>query len=482
MTGLLDRSAPKARQCLEGCSANRLPCANNTPYLQAKILQFLRRSAIKNPLTTLTLSAAACTAVLMGPGLQCAAAQSITRIGNFTTSLTLLDSFTTNNGAYPYSALARTDGGQYYGTAYGGGANKYYGGVFMFDSNTSSIILKDSFDYDNGANPNAALTPVGAGKFYGTVSDGGIGYGGVFEYDSFTHKITLKGSLDFDNGAYPTAALTPAPGNLYYGTASEGGDDGWGSIFEFNGNTGSITLKASFNRSNGALPFAALTAAGGGLYYGTTYQGGDYDFGGVFMFNSSNGSLTLLDSFTGPNGANPLSALVTAGDGLYYGTSTGGGANGFGAVYEFNSHTNSITLKDSFSFDNGANPFSELIATGDGIYYGTVGYGGDNGYGGIYEFDSHTGSITLMDSFTYDNGATPYAALTSAGGRMFYGTASEGGANGFGTIFVFDATPTSPVPGPLPFMGAGAAFGWTRRLRRRSRQAQASRPFVSVGD
>jgi MYXO-CTERM domain-containing protein len=28
-----------------------------------------------------------------------------------------------------------------------------------------------------------------------------------------------------------------------------------------------------------------------------------------------------------------------------------------------------------------------------------------------------------------------------------------------------------PVPGPLPLLGAGAAFGWSRRLRKRSRAA-----------
>jgi hypothetical protein len=27
--------------------------------------------------------------------------------------------------------------------------------------------------------------------------------------------------------------------------------------------------------------------------------------------------------------------------------------------------------------------------------------------------------------------------------------------------------PTAAVPGPLPLLGAGAAFGWSRRLRRR---------------
>ena len=38
--------------------------------------------------------------------------------------------------------------------------------------------------------------------------------------------------------------------------------------------------------------------------------------------------------------------------------------------------------------------------------------------------------------------------------------------------WVLDA-PGTEVPGPLPLLGAGAAFGWSRRLRQRVRQASA---------
>jgi hypothetical protein len=34
----------------------------------------------------------------------------------------------------------------------------------------------------------------------------------------------------------------------------------------------------------------------------------------------------------------------------------------------------------------------------------------------------------------------------------------------------FKNTYTQPVPGPLPLLGAGTAFGFSRRLRRRVRQ------------
>jgi len=36
------------------------------------------------------------------------------------------------------------------------------------------------------------------------------------------------------------------------------------------------------------------------------------------------------------------------------------------------------------------------------------------------------------------------------------------------TIQVVLGQPSAAVPGPLPLLGAGAAFGWSRRLRKRS--------------
>ena len=64
------------------------------------------------------------------------------------------------------------------------------------------------------------------------------------------------------------------------------------------------------------------------------------------------------------------------------------------------------------------------------------------------------------------NGAYPYAALTAAGNGLFYGTTFNGGLYNQGVIFSFSES----VPGPLPVVGIGAAFGWSRQLRRRVAQ------------
>jgi uncharacterized repeat protein (TIGR03803 family) len=288
--------------------------------------------------------------------------------------------------------------------------------------------------------------------------------------------ITLKGSFNNDNGAEPYAALTPAGNGKFYGTTLYGGDAGLGAIFEFDpSGSGSITLKASFDFANGQYPYAALTPDGNGKFYGTTSEGGANNLGAIFEFDpSGSGSITHKASFDFANGQYPYAALTPAGNGKFYGTTSEGGANNLGAIFEFDPD-NGLALIGSFDGGNGVKPYAALTPAGNGKFYGTTLYGGNDGPGAIFEFDpSGSGSITLKGSFNFDNGAEPYAALTPAGNGKFYGTTLYGGdAAGLGAIFEFDPGADSvPTPAPLPLMGAGAAFGWSRKLRRRLRLQQ----------
>ena len=411
--------------------------------------------------------------------------------------ITLQDSFAAgryshdgSDGNHPWAALTAAGNGIFYGTTSNGAANNK-GGIFSFDSATGSITLQASFaaDGSNGSYPNAALTAAGNGLFYGTAVAGGAGgRGAIFSFDSATGSITLQGSFaaDGSNGANPFAALTAAGNGLYYGTTQNGGAGNKGAIFAFDSVTGSITLKGSFaaDGSNGANPEAELTAAGNGLYYGTTVRGGANNTGAIFAFDSATGSITLQNSFAagGSNGAAPYAALTPAANGLYYGTTEQGGAGFSGVIFSFDPATGAITVQNSFDFDGseGAGPNAALIAAGNGLFYGTTAAGGANFKGAVFAFDSATGSISLQGSFDGSNGEAPKAALTPAGNGLYYGTTVFGGAYNTGAIFAFDSgvRDSNPVPGPLPLMGAGAAFGWSRRLRRR---IQPVRPVFPIG-
>jgi uncharacterized repeat protein (TIGR03803 family) len=84
-------------------------------------------------------------------------------------------------------------------------------------------------------------------------------------------------------------------------------------------------------------PQGTLVMDGAANLYGTTYCDGANNAGSVFKLTPSNGSWTYtsLYDFTGGNdGANPVSNVVLDGSGNLYGTSSAGGSQGYGVVWE----------------------------------------------------------------------------------------------------------------------------------------------------
>jgi uncharacterized repeat protein (TIGR03803 family) len=97
----------------------------------------------------------------------------------------------------------------------------------------------------------------------------------------------FKGGSD---GSSPISNLAfDAAGNLY-GTTSEGGaaDCGCGVIFKMTpGASGQWTESVVYRFAgspDGAFPYNGMISAGGGVFFGTTVHGGDDDDGSVFRF------------------------------------------------------------------------------------------------------------------------------------------------------------------------------------------------------
>jgi uncharacterized repeat protein (TIGR03803 family) len=72
-----------------------------------------------------------------------------------------------------------------------------------------------------------------------------------------------------------------------------------------------------------------------GLFYGTTIYGGSSDNGTIFSFNPTGNVLTSLASFDGANGAFSSASLTLGTDGLFYGTTQGGGTSDAGTIFSF---------------------------------------------------------------------------------------------------------------------------------------------------
>ncbi len=127
------------------------------------------------------------------------------------------------------------------------------------------------------------------------------------------------------NGANSRAGLIMDAGGNLYGTTSNGGSSGYGTVFEWVKSLGTITVLASFNGTNGAHSSAGLIMDGSGNLYGTAYSGGASNGGTVFEVVKGSGAITVLGSFNGTNGAYPYAGLVMDGTGDLYGTTYGGG-------------------------------------------------------------------------------------------------------------------------------------------------------------
>jgi len=86
-----------------------------------------------------------------------------------------------------------------------------------------------------------------------------------------------------------------------------------------------------------------------------------------------------------------------------------------------------------------------------------------NGIDGEFIIDSaYVSNTPIVSSATFTSTTLAGLGFTTTG---LIGTWTLNGTSE--TIQVFLGPPAAAVPGPVPLLGAGAAFGWSRRLRKR---------------
>jgi uncharacterized repeat protein (TIGR03803 family) len=360
-------------------------------------------------------------------------------------TLTTLSAFSGANGAQPIAGLVLATNGNFYGTTLKGGASNS-GTVFVLSaSGTVSNLV--SFDGVNAAQPAGMLTLGNDGNLYGTASAGGASNNGVVFLVTPAGALTNLASFAGVNGSAPYGGLIQASDGNFYGTTSQGGDFNLGTVFMVTPG-GSLRTLVSFNRANGAQPFGGLVARGTNTtFYGTTSAGGQFNCGTVFMLRistnavntngpSTNIVFTNLHAFTGAgDGAGPQAGLCFGPDGNLYGTTAGGGTNGYGTIF-FLTTGGALTNLASFSRTNGATPSSPLTLAADGNLYGTTAAGGAHGAGTVFSVNTN-GTMASVYSFAGGSGGgNPlYAGVVQGTNGNFYGTLSAGGPGENGTVF-----------------------------------------------
>ena len=351
------------------------------------------------------------TAYLGGTGTLNGTVFRITPTGTFTLLHTFHGTFAGGDGTHPYAGLVQGDDGYFYGTTISGGTGNN-GSVFRIDSNGGFETIH-SFVQGEGASPYGGLVDGHDGYLYGTTSVGGNGGGTVFRITP-TGSLTTLHSFTGTDGSGPQAALVRGNDGNLYGTTLKGGTNDRGTVFRI-GTDGGFASLHSFTGPDGEGPQAPLVQGSDGDFYGSTWFGGANPPGGcIFCGNlfriGSSGAFANLYSFQGaPNdGLFPYGALVQASDGNFYGTTSGGGANPAcedgtcGTVFRL-SPTGTVTVVYSFGGSDGARPYGALVQGSDGSFYGTTRDGGAKNLGAIFKLtitEEPTTSTTLPPSCT----------------------------------------------------------------------------------
>lgn len=256
------------------------------------------------------------------------------------------------------------------------------------------------------------------------------------------------------NASWPGVVAQGRDGNLY-STTAYGGVNGSGAMFKITPG-GTLSVQYSFD-STTRMPESGLTLSTEGDFYGATVNGGAADFGTVFKITPG-GTLTVLHSFAGGNdGQGPVAAPIQGTDAnFYYGTTTSGGTNNFGEVYNITA-SGKLTTLYSFDLTHGANPRAPLLQATDGNFYGTTYQGGANNFGTVYKI-TRFGKFTLLHSFDDRDGSSPLSALVQGSDGSLYGTTFAGGSHHSGVVFRVTATGDYTVLHSInPFAGEGGS-------------------------
>jgi uncharacterized repeat protein (TIGR03803 family) len=260
------------------------------------------------------------------------------------------------------------------------------------------------------------------------------------------------------DGYFPAGDLVfDAAGNAY-GATSEGGQNGSGTIYQLTRSQDgwAETVFYSFGKQNdGSYPSDVVIDQSGNLY-GTAHGGGDpacysYGCGVVFeLTHTPSGWVeTILHTFeNAADGAFPSGGLVFASSGNLYGTTSHGGSNGGGTVYELTPSSGGWAFKVLYSVNgNGSGPVGRLAMDSSGNLYGATNSEGAYGRGNIFKLAPPGGNwtYTSLHDFFGGSGDGAYPSdspSVDANGNLF-GTAGEGGTGScsYGCGVVWEITP-----------------------------------------
>jgi uncharacterized repeat protein (TIGR03803 family) len=254
---------------------------------------------------------------------------------------------------------------------------------------------------------------------------------GAVSAQTFTTLHNFGGGAGNPGGLWNDATISQGrDGGLF--TTSPGSQTGLSAAFRV-GPTGSFNVLHVWT-SGASEPLSGLILARDGKYYGITRSGGPDKLGMVFRISASGGGI-MVHGFTGGNaGAHPWSVLQSIKGDFYISTQGASAAEGdeFGSIFEMSNDGN-LTLLHAFNGSDGAGPLM-LVQGTDFRFYGVTTNGGSSDIGTIFRI-SWQGVFEVLHNFDNATGGWPQGGLIQANDGNFYGTTTEGGATGNGVLF-----------------------------------------------
>ena len=352
-----------------------------------------------------------------------------------------------NDGAGPYAGLTMDRGGNLYGTTHSGNSGTNWGDVYEVKHKGSGWIFNPLGVFDGTLSARVIFGP--DGLLYST-SPNNIAeyyYGYVFSMSpgvnacksaicpwKATVLYAFSGGADGGSPRYGDLIFDQA-GNMY-GTTPSGGS-GNGVVYEMmhSGPTWTEQPMYTFSGPDGAQPFAGLIFDNAGNLYGTTSRGGAYGYGTVFELSPTGNGWTekVLYSFqNGSDGSYLIGGLIFDQSGNLYGATDNGGSGGGGTVFELTPSGGSWTYNLLYSFTGGAQcgPRATLVMDGLGNLYGTTFCDGADNKGSVFKLtpSSPYWTYTSLHDFTGgSDGSGPISNVIFDTPGNLYGTASTGG-------------------------------------------------------
>jgi len=391
-------------------------------------------------------------------------------------AFTTLHVFRGLEGATPNSLIQGRDGFFYGTVAYGGPATSPlqlgYGTVFRMDRTGGVAVLHVFPPNDAGAHP-GPIVQGADGALYGTMG-GGVGSAGhfpgyVYRLDpatgTFRHLHDFVGS----DGQNPTGPLFQAADGFFYGTTNEGGPWNTGVVYKVNvfGSFALLHSLSPFYPGEGSEPKSGVVQAGNGMFYGTTELGG-YG-GGIFRMDAVGGFSVIhrFDAYAS-DGWKPVSGLIEARDGFLYGTAPVGGqpVTGIrnGVAYRMD-RAGAVTVLHTFTGPDGSRPQAALVQGADGGLYGSTVVGGAFGLGVLFRIDiTAPAPLPTLTQLTM----SPAGVV---GGKTTTGTVRLGSAapSGGAVVTLTSSDPAASVPATLTIAGGASSANFvisTTRVRK----------------